>query len=100
MLEFLHRTLLLHLLLNTSYVAIGMAVGLVVAWMAKLERRFVLRKRYLLRLLLIAVALALLITLLTDDLGHFAIGAALGFLAGIGTAYLSRAQAGSGSAEK
>jgi len=93
MLDFLHRTLALHLLLNTTYVALGMAVGLVVAWKVGLERRFVVRKRFLLRLLLVAVVLAGLITLLTDDVGHFVIGGLLGLLAGFASAYLSRAQA-------
>lgn len=93
MLEFLHRTQLLHLLLNTAYVAIGMALGLVVAWKVGLERRFVVRRRFLILLLIVALALGGLVTLLTADTGHFVIGGILGLLAGVGTAFLSRAQA-------
>jgi len=93
MLEFLHRFLLLHLVLNTSYVALGMAVGLLLAWRTGVERRFVVRAPFLRRVVLLALAIAGLITLLTSDTVHFFFGTLAGFVAGLAAAYLARAQA-------
>lgn len=93
MLDFLHRYMVLHLLLNLSYVGIGIVAGVLLAWKVGLERRFEVRRSFLLRLLLIAVALAGLITLLTSETGHLVFGSLAGIAAGFVAAYLSRAQA-------
>lgn len=97
MLEFLHRFLLLHLLLNTSYVALGMAAGLLLAWRTGVERRFVVRAPFLRRVLLLALAISGLITLLTSDTVHFLFAFLAGLVAGLASAYLARAQAKPGA---
>lgn len=93
MLDFLHRTHVLHVLLNTTYVGLGIVVGRFLAWRLGLERRFIVRAPFLRQLVLLAVALAILITLVIPDSRHLAAGSIVGLLTGFGAAYLSRAQA-------
>jgi hypothetical protein len=93
MLDIWSRTFLLHLLLNATFVVLGAAVGLVAAWRAGLERRFVVRRPFFRKLLLLAVAVAALVTLLSPDSGHPVLGLVIGLITGFGTAYLSRVQA-------
>ena len=92
MLDTLNRTFLLHLLLNATFVLLGAVVGLIVAWKVGLERRFIVRPPFLRRVLLLAVALAALVTLLAPDSGHIVLGLVIGLLTGFGAAYLSRIQ--------
>lgn len=94
MLDFLHRTLVLHVLLNTTYVGFGIVVGRFLAWRVGLERRFIVRSTFLRQLVVFAIALATLITLLVPDSRHLAAGLVVGLFTGFGASYLSRAQAG------
>lgn len=93
MLDFLHRALVLHVLLNTTYVGLGIVVGRFLAWRVGLERRFIVRSPFLLQLVVLAVAIAILITLLIPDSRHLAAGIVVGLVTGFGASYLSRAQA-------
>ncbi len=93
MLDLLDRTFLLHLLLNTTYIGLGVVLGLLLAWKVGLERRYVVRAPFLRRVLLLTLALAVLITLLARDSIHFVAGTVGGLVAGFAVAYLSRVQA-------
>ncbi len=95
MLDFLHRALVLHVLLNTTYVGLGIVVGRFLAWRVGLERRFIVRPAFLRQLVVLAIALATLISLLVPDTRHLAAGIVVGLFTGFGSSYLSRAQAGS-----
>jgi hypothetical protein len=93
MLDFLHRTYVLHVLLNMTYVGLGIVAGRFLAWRVGLERRFIVRSTFLRQLVVLAVAIAILITLLIPESRHLAAGIVLGLLTGFGASYLSRAQA-------
>lgn len=88
-----HDYFLLHLLLNATYVAIGMVAGLFLAWATRVERRYRIRWQFVRVLLLAAIALSLLITNQLTDAEHFWASIVSGIVVGFLTAFLSRRQA-------
>jgi len=88
-----HDYFLLHLFLNATYVAIGMVVGVFLAWATRVERRYRIRWQFLRVLLLSAVALSLLITSQLTDPEHFWASLVSGAVVGFLTAFWSRRQA-------
>jgi len=94
MFKFLHEYFLLHLLLNATYVSAGIVGGRLLAWGTGAERRFLVRSRFVLILLPVAVVFAVLLTAFTPDSTHLVLGIAGGLAAGFATAYWSRGQAG------
>ncbi len=93
MFDFLHEYFVLHALLNAAYVGIGIVGGRFLAWVTRVERRYVVRPPFILILVLVAVLLSLLITTLTADSRHILLGIVLGVGAGFGTAFWSRRHA-------
>lgn len=88
-----HDYFLLHLLLNATYVALGMVAGVFLAWVTRVERRYKIRWQFVRVLLLAAIALSLLITSQLTDSEHFWASVLSGVVAGFGTAFWSRRQA-------
>lgn len=93
MLDFLHEYFVLHLLLNATYVSIGIVVGRFLAWRMGVERRYRVRSPFVLILLLLAILCSVLITVFVSDPPHFWTSIVGGLAVGFGTAYWSRRQA-------
>lgn len=89
---------ILHVLVNALYVAIGIVAGHVLAWLLRVERRRVIRTRFVLIVALCAVALGWAVTLLTPDSVHLgggiAVGVPIGFLVSLGSRMRSKPSAG------
>jgi len=85
---------ILHVLVNALYVTIGIVAGHVLAWLLRVERRRVIRIRFVLIVALCAFALGWAITLLTPDSIHLgggiAVGIPAGFLVSLGSRMRSK----------
>jgi len=92
--DLLQEYFALHVLLNATYVSVGIVVARFLAWKTGVERRYAVRRQFVLVLLLIALVFSVVITALTPNSRHLVLGIAAGLAAGLGTAFWSRGQAG------
>ncbi len=98
--DLLREYFALHVLLNATYVSVGIVVARYLAWKTGVERRYAVRRQFVLLLLLIALVFSVLITALTPDSRHLVLGIAAGLAAGLATAFWSRGQAGPAAPRK
>lgn len=92
--DLLQEYFVFHVLLNATYVSVGIVVGRFLAWKMGVERRYAVRRQFVLVFLLIALVFSVLITALTPNSTHLVMGIVGGLAAGFGTAFWSRGQAG------